>query len=84
LVISDQLTVLRNYPRLFTEEEGIRLVDPVTLAEIFSTLKGFKYSKSPGPDGWTVEFFLAFFISWVMNYWRWWKSRGDLVKCRVL
>jgi hypothetical protein len=26
-----------------------------------STLKGFANSKSPGPDGWTVEFFLEFF-----------------------
>jgi hypothetical protein len=25
------------------------------------TLKGFKGSKIPSPDGWTVEFFLAFF-----------------------
>ena len=33
----------------------------VTSAEILSTLKVFKASKSPGPDGWTVEFFLAFF-----------------------
>jgi hypothetical protein len=37
------------------------VVEPVTLAEILSTLKGFSASKSPGPDGWTVEFFLAFF-----------------------
>jgi len=26
-----------------------------------STLKGFSASKIPGPDGWTVEFFLSFF-----------------------
>jgi hypothetical protein len=51
LAISNQLAVLRNYPRLFTEEEGIRLVDLVTLAEILTTLKGFKHSKSPGSDG---------------------------------
>jgi hypothetical protein len=61
LAISDQLAVLRNYPRMFSVEEGLRLVEPVTLAEILTTLKGFKVSKSPGPDGWTVEFFLAFF-----------------------
>jgi hypothetical protein len=32
LAISDQLAVLRNYLRLFTEEEGLRLAEPVTLA----------------------------------------------------
>jgi len=61
LSISDQLAVLRNYPRMFSEEEGLRLDDQITLAEILSTLKGFIASKSLGPDGWTIEFFLAFF-----------------------
>ena len=28
---------------------------------IEATLKSFKRDKSPGPDGWPVEFFLAFF-----------------------
>jgi hypothetical protein len=28
---------------------------------VLATLKGFVVSKSPGPDGWTVEFFLEFF-----------------------
>jgi hypothetical protein len=28
---------------------------------VLKTLKGFKCSKSHGSDGWTVEFFLAFF-----------------------
>jgi hypothetical protein len=46
---------------MFSEEEGRKVVDPVTLAEIQSTLKGFSASKIPGSDGWTVEFFLAFF-----------------------
>jgi hypothetical protein len=61
LFITDQLVVLRNYPRMFSEEEGHKVADPVTLAEIQSTLKGFSASKILGPDGWTVEFFLAFF-----------------------
>jgi hypothetical protein len=29
--------------------------------EIYEILKGFTRDKSPGPDGWTVEFFLNFF-----------------------
>jgi mannosylglycoprotein endo-beta-mannosidase len=61
LTISNQLTVIRAYPRIFSKEEGQKIVDPVTLPELLSTLKGFTVSKSPGPDGWTVEFFLGFF-----------------------
>jgi hypothetical protein len=61
IAITDQLDILRNYPRMFSEEEGVRLAEPVTLEELLKTLKGFKVSKSPGPDGWTVEFFLSFF-----------------------
>jgi hypothetical protein len=42
-------------------EEGLKVVELVTLVEILTTLKGFKVSKIAGLDGWTVEFFLAFF-----------------------
>ena len=34
---------------------------PITLQEVESILRGLKKDKSPGPDGWPVEFFLAFF-----------------------
>ena len=33
----------------------------VTLGELEATLKWFKKDKSPGPDGWSVEFYMAFF-----------------------
>jgi hypothetical protein len=46
---------------MVSEEDNCRLFEPVTSAELLSTLKSLKASKSPGPDGWTVEFFLAFF-----------------------
>ena len=42
-------------------EEGLKVAEPVTLAEILTTLKEFKASKSLGPDGWTLDFFLDFF-----------------------
>ena len=32
-----------------------------TLKEVEDVLKGFKKDKSPGPDGWAVEFYLHFF-----------------------
>jgi hypothetical protein len=61
LTITNQLAVLRHYPRMFSEEEGNKIEELVTLEEIIYTLKGFSASKRPGSDGWTVEFFLAFF-----------------------
>jgi len=33
----------------------------VTLGELEATLKWFKKDKSPSPNGWSVEFYLAFF-----------------------
>jgi len=34
----------------------------VSLQEIEKVLKSFAKDKSPGPDGWIVELFLAFFL----------------------
>jgi len=45
LTISNQLTVISAYPRIFSKEEGQKIVDPVTLPELLSTLKGFTISK---------------------------------------
>lgn len=35
------------------------LQEPITPSDIFLTLKGMAKSKSPGPDGYTPEFFLS-------------------------
>jgi len=37
------------------------LVQEVTLGELEATLKWFSKDKSLGPDGWSIEFYLAFF-----------------------
>jgi hypothetical protein len=61
ILIIKQLEVLQNYPRLFLEEEGKSIVEPVLFSEVLSTLKGFAKSKNLGRDGWIVDFFLEFF-----------------------
>jgi hypothetical protein len=43
------------------EEEVVNLENPCSSEEILEVLKGFSKDKSPGPDGWTVEFFLHFY-----------------------
>jgi hypothetical protein len=59
--IISQLCVVQQYPRFFTDEEGGLIGKEVLLEEVESALKSFAKSKSPGPDGWPVEFFLSFF-----------------------
>jgi hypothetical protein len=39
----------------------VDLYNPVTLIELRDILQKFKTERSPGPDGWTSEFFLFFF-----------------------
>jgi hypothetical protein len=43
------------------EEDALLLDSLCTLQEISVALKSFSKDKSPGPDGWTVEFYLHFF-----------------------
>jgi hypothetical protein len=49
------------YPKMVTEEEAVDLYKPVTLLELKGILDHFKKERSPGPDGWTSEFFIFFF-----------------------
>jgi hypothetical protein len=46
---------------MVSEDEAETLFKPVTLEEIKSALENFKKERSPGPDGWTTEFFIFFF-----------------------
>lgn len=55
------MEVIREYPSFFTTEEGDSVGYLVTLEEIKMLLEGFDKSKSPGPNGWLVEFFHDFF-----------------------
>lgn len=49
------------FPQLVAEDEAEALYKPVTLAEIKDILSHFKTERSPGPEGWTSEFFCFFF-----------------------
>ena len=56
-----QLKVVMLYPSMFSSEEASCFIENVSLSEIEGALKSFKKDKSPGPNGWPVEFFLHFF-----------------------
>jgi hypothetical protein len=57
----DQAAITSHFPRLVSEEEVAQLFRACTKDEIWNVLKSFTRDKSPGPDGWTVEFYLHFF-----------------------
>jgi hypothetical protein len=49
------------FPQLVSAAEASDLYKPVTLPELKEILIHFKKERSPGPDGWTAEFFTFFF-----------------------
>ena len=51
----------RHFPRIFEQDEGNKIFNSINASEIRDVLEHFKKHKSPGPDGWTVEFILCFF-----------------------
>eukprot|EP00253_Pinus_taeda_P012560 PITA_12560 len=50
-----------HFPRFLDHESADELSGPVTIEELEQTLKWFQKDKSPGLDGWPIEFYLAFF-----------------------
>ena len=59
--IAPQLKVICLFPYFISPEERESFNGQVTLSEVEAALKNFKKDKSLGPDGWPVEFYLAFF-----------------------
>ena len=59
--IEAQLKVVRLFPSFINGDERESFTCQISLDEIESALKYFKKDKAPGPDGWPVEFYLAFF-----------------------
>ena len=59
--LDQQLKVISLFPRMIHDEHSSCLSSQVSLKEIELSLKSFKKDRSPGPDGWPVEFYLYFF-----------------------
>ena len=57
----ERLKVVLIYPNMISHVDAPCLIQPVTLSEVESVLHSFKKDRSPGPDGWPVEFYLHFF-----------------------
>ena len=58
---------ISNLPKI-NEEQKVNLDREITKGEVEEALKSLKNNKSPGPDGYTAEFFKAF-----------WQELGDFI-----
>ena len=56
-LIGNQLKVLEHFPSFFTKEEGLELGKEITIDEVQKVLSKFSKDKSPGLDGWSIDFF---------------------------
>lgn len=61
VAFQDILWGIEQVPQMFNEDGNEMLFKPVTKEELFWVLKTFKKDKSPGSDGWTIEFLTHFF-----------------------
>lgn len=59
--LAEVIIVVQLFPRFTDMEEAEHHNREVTMGELEATLKWFKRDKSPGPDGCSIEFYLAFF-----------------------
>jgi len=57
----EQFQLVDLYPWMVSYDESNSLLNPMTLEELKQVLFKFKKEKSPGPDGWSSEFFTFFF-----------------------
>lgn len=59
--LPELMRITRSFNRYVEQEQEDDLNCSVTKGEIEGVLKWFKKDKSPGPDGWPIEFFIHFF-----------------------
>ena len=61
--IQEILQVLRLFPRYVCEDMNDSLANEVSEEEISNIVHSFQRGKSPGPDGFTIEFLQGFYYS---------------------
>eukprot|EP01018_Ginkgo_biloba_P032610 Gb_14068 [translate_table: standard] len=59
--IGEIIKVVTYFPRMVGNEDNAILFREITKEELLVVLNALQKEKSPGPDGWSVEFYLDFF-----------------------
>lgn len=56
----EQFWAIEEYPKMFNDRECSIFYEPINREEIKNVLNYFSKDKSPGPEGWTPDFFNHF------------------------
>jgi hypothetical protein len=80
----DQVKVATLFPNMISDSDLEILYKPVDKDELKKIISSLKVDKSPGPDGWTVEFLNISLTWWEMIFWIWLKSLDFWVLFLVL
>jgi hypothetical protein len=59
--LADIIKLALYFPSFVDEEKNQNLYAEVTEVELKDTMQSFQKDKIPGPDGWSIEFYLGFF-----------------------
>jgi hypothetical protein len=59
--IAEIVKAAKIFPRFVEDDERESLMEEVTEHELLAVMNTFQKGNSPGPDGWSIEFFLGFF-----------------------
>jgi hypothetical protein len=59
--IEEVVRMAQYFPRFANDEDNRMLMEKVTDEELKEVIRSFQKDKIPGPDGWTIEFFLGFY-----------------------
>lgn len=61
MTLAEVIRVVQLFPWFVDQENVMEMNREVTLGELEGNLKFFKRDKSPGPNGWSVEFYTTLF-----------------------
>jgi hypothetical protein len=61
ILLEDQIHLSGQFVSIVTVDNLVQLERPCTKEDLWKILKDFAKDKSPGLDGWTVEFFLHYY-----------------------
>jgi len=59
--IAEIVRVAGFFPRFVLEEDNRMLMEEIEEVELGRVLQSFQRDKSPGPDGWPIEFYSGFY-----------------------